>query len=486
MHFNNLPSEVLLEILYRLLHRTDRYNLATTNKRCLAIATRRSPKGSVLRNKINMLETRCMTTMTIASDSYDPKLISHVIAYATKLNKIVFNLQKVKFKFAALFMTINRPCTFLIPAATENALALAVEEAGNTNIVLELKEESLEDMKTPEEVERRISVLKNIEKAKYIARTGNRIFRKDNLNSLLLSNVRKFFEPNQYKIANDVYKMPVTTTEESNEAASTAARFLESVSIVENNWFFVTSFCMFIHKKSLDDCADKSAVGFQKTPVLFIRRKTRMGNDFFELTLRFANVELLFTSGYFGHVNSSHCNAFFGSSVRTLPKEIAESYKTAFSSSIFVNESLVSLVRMPRILNQYAKQHASNDWMFISKRHHDQGLSPVHPLYYKSSNKAQETASLLLKALVEKNVDKEAFKAANAQLKSTPQVKQTAAKKLLRSYISKAKANPDFLLSPPDQIKLKKDMLLLYESILAAAIRRDNIALAKSNTTSEE
>ncbi|KAI8350338.1 hypothetical protein EDC96DRAFT_485877 [Choanephora cucurbitarum] len=125
------------------------------------------------------------------------------------------------------------------------------------------------------------------------------LFSKDNLSHLVVSDVCRLFDPTQYALQKDSRQHRVDTIEKANEAVSFAAEFLESVVMMDNHWFFVTSFCMFVHEKHVDDCADKSAVGLQRDPVMFMRKKTRMGNDFFELTLRFSNVELLFTSSFF-------------------------------------------------------------------------------------------------------------------------------------------------------------------------------------------
>jgi hypothetical protein len=56
-------------------------------------------------------------------------------------------------------------------------------------------------------------------------------------------------------------------------------------------------------------------VGHQEKAVAFIRRKTRPGKDYFELTYRFGYVELLATSGFFGSVDGTSFFPFLGSSI---------------------------------------------------------------------------------------------------------------------------------------------------------------------------
>ncbi|KAI7902913.1 uncharacterized protein BX663DRAFT_434704, partial [Cokeromyces recurvatus] len=80
-------------------------------------------------------------------------------------------------------------------------------------------------------------------------------------------------------------------------------------------WFFCTSFYTFIHSQSVDDCADSSRVNAQNEAVSYIRKKTRFGLEFFELTIRFSKVELLATSGFYGPIEGHTITAFFGSSI---------------------------------------------------------------------------------------------------------------------------------------------------------------------------
>ncbi|CAO3620660.1 unnamed protein product [Mucor hiemalis] len=121
-------------------------------------------------------------------------------------------------------------------------------------------------------------------------------------------------------------------------------RFVESVTIIDNHWFFITSFSVFIHDSKLDDCADTSRVGLQLSAVAFIRKKTRTGKDYFEFTLRFNNVELLATSGFSGCVDDDTIAAFVGSSVQGLPKSIIERYDTLSSAYIFITKAVLSSI----------------------------------------------------------------------------------------------------------------------------------------------
>lgn len=85
---------------------------------------------------------------------------------------------------------------------------------------------------------------------------------------------------NQLPDAKDLQKV------EAEELVSKyCSNLVESIIIIKDTWFLMTSFSVFVHNNpKIDDCADQSKVGHQNEAVAFIRRKTRMGRDFFELT----------------------------------------------------------------------------------------------------------------------------------------------------------------------------------------------------------
>lgn len=91
--------------------------------------------------------------------------------------------------------------------------------------------------------------------------------------------------------------------------------FVESMIILRGYWFFMTSFSLFIHQNpQVDDRTDMSKVGYQEKVVVFIKRKTRLGKDFFELKYKFGFIELLATIGFFDLVSGSFFCPSLGSS----------------------------------------------------------------------------------------------------------------------------------------------------------------------------
>ncbi|KAG0760000.1 hypothetical protein G6F21_012056 [Rhizopus arrhizus] len=137
---------------------------------------------------------------------------------------------------------------------------------------------------------------------------------KNQLSHLVPCHVNRLFNTNEYVVYDNRHvKVKITSEQQAESIVLFCSKFMEAVVILENYWFFLTSFSVFVHDKNVDDCADNSRVGFQQEAVSFIRKKTRAGCDYFELTTRFNNVELLSTSSFFGNVDSNTVLAFVGS-----------------------------------------------------------------------------------------------------------------------------------------------------------------------------
>ncbi|KAG1136430.1 hypothetical protein G6F37_012023 [Rhizopus arrhizus] len=136
-------------------------------------------------------------------------------------------------------------------------------------------------------------------------------------------------------------------------------QYVESVVILANHWFLITSFSSFIHNNpKVDDCADKSIISYQSNPIAFIRRKFQYGKDYFELTIRFGYVELVVTSGFFISVDGKFYTAFLGSSIHNLPELITTNFNTTSTSMIFVSIQQKHYILRKRIMNQYLKFHS--------------------------------------------------------------------------------------------------------------------------------
>lgn len=157
-------------------------------------------------------------------------------------------------------------------------------------------------------------------------------------------------------------------TIDRDQRARSIVLYMENAVILDDYWFFCTCFSIFIHSK-VDGCADASRVGMQERIVSFIRKKTRTGKDYFELTARFLNVELFVKSGFFGHLKS----------------------KTVASSS-----------------------------------YKEKGLVLMHPLFLESKNHVQVATSSLLRIMVNKCLSPDEIKAALSEIMQAEKVTVSA------------------------------------------------------------
>ncbi|KAL7311975.1 hypothetical protein PS15m_009680 [Mucor circinelloides] len=112
-----------------------------------------------------------------------------------------------------------------------------------------------------------------------------------------------------------------------------------------------------------------------------MRRKTSMGKDYFEMTIRLGYMELLANSGFFGSLDGVSFTPFLGSSLPNLPNAITSNINTSSSYSIFISKTICQQVYQERILNQYFKRDSTNKWHFQSKRYDEQGFTTAHPLH---------------------------------------------------------------------------------------------------------
>lgn len=96
----------------------------------------------------------------------------------------------------------------------------------------------------------------------------------------------------------------------------------------------------------------------KKMQLQLFEKKNRAGSDYFELTMRFNNIEFLVNSGFFGDNNGDKMAAFFGSSISNLPRKITERFDVPFTKDIFIPKTTRPYLTCERILNQYLKNHS--------------------------------------------------------------------------------------------------------------------------------
>lgn len=214
------------------------------------------------------------------------------------------------------------------------------------------------------------------------------------------------------------------------------SKLVESVAVLEDHWFFITGFSCFIHSNhQIDDCADLSKVGHQEKAVTFIRRKTKLGKDYFELTYRFGYVELIATSGFFGSVDRTFFSPFLGSSVQELPAAIIKSFQTISTNVIFIAIEQKKYIRKNRVINRYYKLNAKNNWGFYSKRYKDNGFSPANPLSFGSRYIMHSAASFVIKTFAYPEIQQEKMNELLLKVLAQDDLSLNSVSNLIKKYL---------------------------------------------------
>ena len=332
---------------------------------------------------------------------------------------------------------------FFIPASKLILFQTVIEDSREENITVETNSQNdrIELMETPEEVKRQVETFKKLEKLKYFEKKQHEVDMKDNINHLLHSSANYLFDTSCYTLFDNKHAENRLMKENANVLQANLTinlccpRFMEVIVILDVFWFLCTSFCAFVHNKKVDNCADVSLVGSQKKAVAFIRIKTRAQSDYFELTIRFSNVELLVTSGYLGPINSNIITAFLGSSIQNLPKSITHIYNTVPSKNIFTTTAPKPAIKSARLLNQYVKLHTANLWIFITSKFCEKGYILMHPLSFESTNHIQEAISLLLKFFTYRILNKKEVSIAALKIASMKEKKFISSSKLVENIL---------------------------------------------------
>jgi hypothetical protein len=121
--------------------------------------------------------------------------------------------------------------------------------------------------------------------------------------------------------------------------------------------------------------------------------------------------------------------------------------------------------------------------MFISVGFYNKGYAPHHPLHFESDNCLQEAASLLLRVVTYNVLYNKEIATVKLNISRQRKKKDTDAAKLIVKYITDLSCCDELNLEKYDKSKLKADMLQIYESILAGAIKRNNKTLTEKVTS---
>ncbi|KAL9537729.1 hypothetical protein MBANPS3_011517 [Mucor bainieri] len=178
----------------------------------------------------------------------------------------------------------------------------------------------------------------------------------------------------------------ISVTTAKTLIAKVAPTFMECVILIEDHWFLIAGYSVFLHDPSrLDDCADKSHFQYQSNPVASIERKTAFGKESFELSIKVGYLELLANAGFFGATDSTDLTPFSGLALRNLPTRIIENYH-ASTSKIFIKET-PSYSSRNRIINQYYKEMAKVSWQLDSRKFNQEPLARGRLFRFAVKNK---------------------------------------------------------------------------------------------------
>ncbi|KAI8328222.1 hypothetical protein BD560DRAFT_417399 [Blakeslea trispora] len=456
-----LPTEVILCFASLLTSELDKFSFAFANKRHWSI---------------------CL-------------YMEHVFSNAAHLHTVVINKRKLySFSFALLLLQSvpsNKMVTFVVPHAFYRKLSFMIQEDNLTNISLKIDQDGVmvdtTKIVTPEHARVQIDETKQALKRQHYLNHPEAAIFKNELCHLIAASINRFLNAKSYLLDDDDFSNDVLmkktdmNTKEARQLIDThCPKFVRSVVILAGYWFLITSFSSFIHINiSIDNYANSSKVGYQDKAVGFVRIKTMLVKDYFELTLRFGFVESLATGGFFGSIDDSYFSPFLGSSIQELSTQITAAIETISTSSVYILKEPVAHVCNNRSLNQFYKSHARNNWGFFSQRFEDEGFSPANPLQFGSENVMQVAASLVLRSLAFQQVYEKSMKTTVPKVLALEESLLTAAQrttKKLLLFLYEHKSSSFLLL---DKKETKRDAIEIYSNILTNATKTKNMNIAK-------
>lgn len=151
-------------------------------------------KNHVLGDRANALEISRATNLIIGDRLYNLEFFAYFLKFAKNIRSVCFYKEKkYTISFVQLFMKIKNISVFEV----------VVENSGNSNITVETdleKEEADRLIKTPEEVTKKLAMMKRIEKIKYCEKNNGAAIIKNRLNHLIPCHVNRLCDTAEYSI----------------------------------------------------------------------------------------------------------------------------------------------------------------------------------------------------------------------------------------------------------------------------------------------
>jgi hypothetical protein len=170
----------------------------------------------------------------------------------------------------------------------------------------------------------------------------------------------------------------------------TKSRYVESILVFDDIWFYVTSIEIYLHyTPKVDDCTDDRTMDVVDRPKAYLHRKGKHYTFYFELSIYVGKIEFLVCGGFFGCFNDSNnkITPFLGTSIHKLPDNIKNTLNDRECKRIYIQFPGPKTTEHPRILQQYYKEDSNKIWRITSSFYYERAFNISNPLELVSLNK---------------------------------------------------------------------------------------------------
>ncbi|KAI9259807.1 hypothetical protein EDC94DRAFT_649330 [Helicostylum pulchrum] len=233
----------------------NKFSFASARRLYWSVCAAPTKNTLIIENRVTALQLAKYNSFVLKDKYYKKEFIKHIFGHVSDGSEITIGYQEFSTRFALLML----------------------ESVGDKKNIALITKSTLFDIIVKHDKMTNITI-KNQEK-----------IANNNLDHILCSVDSPPFDCSDYRLCNIDYsgdslinRTNLNEGQASQLIGTYAPRLVESVAIAQNYWFFMTSFSCFLHHNKVDDCADRSKIGFQDEAVAFIRRKTTLGKDYFD------------------------------------------------------------------------------------------------------------------------------------------------------------------------------------------------------------
>ncbi|KAG1138510.1 hypothetical protein G6F37_010456 [Rhizopus arrhizus] len=481
-----LPANIILTILNLLPNQSSKFSFASATKQNWRICSAPASQEFKLNKRITALELCKCRYLIIRNQFYNLDYLQFVIRNAPNLSSVKLEEREMctrEFIIHLIAGCYSKKVQFVVPFRYQKSFESVVQYLKATNISVQGYGKEIEERKEEEELEEGEEELEEVEEkleeGEEKLEEGEEKLEEgeEDAKEEEETDISKMKTPEHIQRQLEIIKRDLKLDYYKNSKVNKyCPQYVESVLILANHWFLVTSFSSFIHNNpKVDDCADKSIIRYQSNPIAFIRRKSQYGKDYFELTIRFGYVELVVTSGFFGSVDGKFYTAFLGSSIHNLPELITTNFNTTSTSMIFVSVQQKHYILRNRIMNQYLKLHSVNRWGHYSKKFEEQEFTPGNPLSFRSDNVMYNAASFIIRSYAYRNIELTAMYTLVLQILNIDDSSLTSTNKLIKKKLFELRDHRHHAFSVLPKAQLKDELITIYNKSLANGLKTYNI-----------